>query len=487
MNAFMLILPVVLYMVVMYGIGWYCNKNALKTENKDAFLEDYFVGGRSMNGFLLAMTLITTYTSASSFIGGPGVAYNKGFAWILLSMIQVPTAFLTLGVLGKKFAIVSRKIKAITVTDFLRERYQNDAVVILGSIAMLIFFIASMVAQFIGGARLFETITGFPYLAGLIIFGITVVIYTSVGGFKAVALTDGIQGVVMIGATLALMIGTIRAGGGMEAITQKLYATDPTLLSPFGVGNSIAKPYILSFWVLVGFAVLGLPQTSSKCMGYKDSKSLHNAIFLGTAILGFMMLGMHLVGVMGRAVLPGIANGDLVIPTLTLKLMPPFFAGLFLAGPLAAIMSTVDSMLILSAAAIVKDLYTNYVNKDAKTSALSKLSTWTTLIIGVIVFLAAVKPPSLIVWINLFAFGGLEATFLWATLLGLYWKKANATGALASMAVGIAVYFYMMMNKITYQGIHQIVPTVAISLLVFIIGSYLGKKPDDKVIQTFWG
>jgi len=76
---------------------------------------------------------------------------------------------------------------------------------------------------------------------------------------------------------------------------------------------------------------------------------------------------------------------------------------------------------------------------------------------------------------------------LWATLLGLYWKKANATGALASMAVGIAVYFYMMMNKITYQGIHQIVPTVAISLLVFIIGSYIGKKPDDKVIQTFWG
>lgn len=487
MNAFMLILPVLLYMAAMYVIGWYSNRTSLKTDDKDAFLEDYFVGGRSMNGFLLAMTLITTYTSASSFIGGPGLAYTRGLGWVLLSMIQVPTAFFTLGVLGKKFAIVSRKIKAVTVTDFLRERYKSDVVVILGSISLLVFFMASMVAQFIGGARLFETITGYPYIIGLIIFGITVIIYTTVGGFKAVALTDGIQGVVMIGATLALLIGTIRAGGGMENIMQKLYETDPMILSPFGAGNSIAKPYLLSFWVLVGFAVLGLPQTTSKCMGYKDSKSLHNAIFLGTAILGFMMLGMHLVGVLGRAVIPGITNGDLAIPTITLKLMPPFFAGLFLAGPLAAIMSTVDSMLILSSAAIVKDLYVNYFKKDAKASVLSRLSTWTTLIVGAIVFLAAINPPSLIVWINLFAFGGLEATFLWATLLGLYWKRANAAGAIASMIVGLVVFFYLMINKITYLGMHQIVLTVIASLLAFVIGSYVGKKPDDKIIETFWG
>ena len=158
-----MIVPLILYFVLIMGIAVWGNMASSKKSDTAGFIEEYFIGSRSMGGLVLAMAIITTYTSASSFVGGPGVAYKLGLGWILLSMIQVPTAFLTLGVLGKRFAVIARRTKAVTIADFLRARYRSDAVVILASVALLIFFMASMLAQFIGGARLFESITGMSY------------------------------------------------------------------------------------------------------------------------------------------------------------------------------------------------------------------------------------------------------------------------------------------------------------------------------------
>ena len=226
-NHAAMIVPLVLYFVLIMGIAWFGNRFAAKRADTAGFMEEYFIGSRSMGGFVLAMAVITTYTSASSFVGGPGIAYNLGLGWILLSMIQVPTAFLTLGVLGKRFALIARRTKAVTITDFIRARYDSDAVVILSSAALLVFFMASMLAQFIGGARLFESVTGYSYQTGLIIFGLTVVIYTTVGGFRAVVLTDTIQGIMMLVASLAILFAVVTAGGGVGNIMQTLYTIDP--------------------------------------------------------------------------------------------------------------------------------------------------------------------------------------------------------------------------------------------------------------------
>ncbi len=485
MGNSMILIPMIIYLVVMLGIAVYTSKIAQGA--KGGFIEEYFIGGRSMGGFVLAMTIIATYSSASSFVGGPGVAFSKGLGWVFLAMIQVPTAFLTLGVLGKKFAIISRKIDAVTVTDFLRARYKSDVVVILSSVAILAFFAATMVAQFIGGARLFQAVTGYSYVMGLAIFGIVVVIYTTVGGFRAVALTDAIQGIVMIFATIFLLFAVIKAGGGMEKVIDTIMVSNPGALEPTA-GGTISKPYILSFWILVGLGVLGLPQTTVRGMGFKDSKSLHNAMIIGTFVVGFLMLGMHLVGVFGASVLTeGIESSDLVVPTLTIQVLHPVLAGIFIAGPLAAIMSTVDSMLILASAAIVKDLFMHYSKSEMTEKKLSKLSFITTAVLGIIVFVFSIKPPDLIVWINLFAFGGLEAAFLCPTIFGLYWKKANATGAVLSFIGGVGAYFYYTISGVKYIGMNQIVPTIAIAIILFVIGSYIGKKPDQETLELFYG
>ena len=299
-NHVAMIVPLVLYFVLIMGIAWLGNRFAAKRADTAGFMEEYFIGSRSMGGFVLAMAVITTYTSASSFVGGPGIAYNLGLGWILLSMIQVPTAFLTLGVLGKRFALIARRTKAVTITDFIRARYDSDAVVILSSAALLVFFMASMLAQFIGGARLFESVTGYSYQTGLIIFGLTVVIYTTVGGFRAVVLTDTIQGVMMLVASLAILFAVVTAGGGVGNIMQTLYTIDPKLLTPTGANDAIPKPFILSFWVLVGIGVLGLPQTTQKCLGYKDSRSMHSAMIIGTFTVGFILLAHPPRDALGR-------------------------------------------------------------------------------------------------------------------------------------------------------------------------------------------
>ena len=476
------IVPVLIYLALSFLVAFWARGRAKKSADSQGFLEEYFLGGRSMGAFVLAMTIVASYTSASSFVGGPGVAYRLGLSWVLLAMIQAPAIFLTLGVLGKRFAIVARQTNAVTLTDFLRTRYNSDTVVILCSLALLVFFIAAMLAQFIGGARLFQAVTGYPYAAGLALFGLTVIIYTAIGGFRAVVLTDAIQGLVMLIASVVIFIAVVKAGGGIEHCVARLKAIDPGLITPSGPDNAVPKPFILSFWVLVGLGVLGLPQTTQRCMGYKDARSMHNAMIIGTVVIGFLILCIHLAGAFGRAVIPELPAGDLAMPALIMKLLPPAWAGVFIAGPLAAIMSTVDTMLLLASAAIVKDLYVHYALKDdarrAPQKRLRTMSLVSTAVIGLIVFVAALNPPDLLVWINLFAFGGLEAAFLWPLILGLYWDKANAAGAITSTLAGVACFFYLSIAKPPMFGIHAIVPTTVVALVAFLIGNGLGKGTE---------
>lgn len=479
----MIFIPIICYLCLMLGIAWKVNK--IKNDKNVNFIEEYFIGSRKMGGFVLAMTIIATYVGASSFIGGPGIAYKLGLGWVLLACIQTPTAFLTLGILGKRLAIISRRINAVTIVDLLRERYKNDVVVILGSIIMLVFFIGTVVANFVGGARLFESVTGISYIYGLIIFSVVIIIYTTIGGFRAVALTDAIQGGVMLIASGILFFTILHEGGGMENIMKAIKNINPNLLLP-NSGGAISKSFILSFWMLVGVAILGLPATTMRCMGFRDSKSMHNAMIIGTSVVGILMLVMHLIGVMGIAIIQNIEIGDKIIPTLALKKLHPVLAGVFIGGPLAAIMSTVDSFLILSSATIVKDLYINYINPNPKTEKIKLLSHLVSLFIGITVFILSINPPDLLVWINLFALAGQEVAFFCPIIFGLYWKRANATGAIFSMVFGVTFYVYVSIMKIKFLGMHQIVPVIFLTIIIFVVGSYLGDKPDNETIDTFF-
>ena len=470
------ILPMIFFLIVFFLIGIWANKYV---KSSNSFLQEYFLGGRELGGFVLAMTMIATYGSASSFIGGPGVAYTTGLGWVLLSMAQLPAGYFVLMVLGKKFAILARKNNYITVIDFLKDRYQSNTIVFISAISIIIFLFSSMTAQWVGGGRLIESLTGLSYQTSLLIFVISVSVYVIIGGFRAVVLTDTVQGVIMLVGTVILLIATIAAGGGLEKIMSSLAAENPNLISPFGSERELTPLYVSTFWVLVGVGVIGLPQIAVRAISYKNSKSMHMAIIIGTLVIGTIMFGMHLIGVLARVIIPGIEIGDKVMPTLTLEILPPILAGLVLSAPMAAIMSTVSSLLILVSSSVVKDIYLNFIKPNAKEKQIKRLSFWVTTIIGLAVLLVALKPPDLLVWLNLFSFGGLESVFLWPIVLGLYWSKGNKYGAISSMVIGMGSYILLDRLYPNAFGMHTVILPILLSLITFVLGSLIVKVPSD--------
>ncbi|MBZ2396365.1 sodium/pantothenate symporter [Erwinia amylovora] len=467
-----IILPLAGYLLLVAGLSVW----AMRKRREGNFLTEYFLGSRSMGGFVLAMTLTTTYISASSFIGGPGAAYKYGLGWVLLSMVQVPAVWLSLGVLGKKFAILARRYNAVTLNDMLYARYRSTLLVWLASLSLLIAFVGAMTVQFVGGARLLETAAGIPYDSGLLIFGSTIALYTAFGGFRASVLNDTMQGLVMLAGTVLLLVAVIHAAGGLHNAVHTLQQIDPQLVSSSGVGDILTPTFLASFSVLVCFGVIGLPHTAVRCISYKDSKAVHLAILLGTVVVVVLMLGMHLAGALGRAVIPDLQIPDAVIPTLMIAVLPPLAAGIFLAAPMAAIMSTINAQLLQSSATIVKDLYLRiYPHQIDNEPRLRRLSSLVTLGLGLLLLLAAWNPPQMIIWLNLLAFGGLEAVFLWPLVLGLYWEKANAAGALSSMVCGSACYTLLASLSLQPWGSHPIVPALLLSLLAFLIGNRFGR------------
>ncbi|QFI54061.1 sodium/pantothenate symporter [Aeromonas simiae] len=478
-----LLIPLFIYLVLVLAVGFWASRH----RRGGNFMNEYFIGNRSMGGLVLAMTLVATYTSASSFIGGPGAAYKVGLGWVLLAMIQLPTVWLTLGVLGKKFAIIARRVNAVTINDMLWARYRSRAVVIVGSLTIVLAFIATMVVQFIGGARLLETATGLSYQQGLFLFAGCVLLYTVVGGFRAVVMTDALQGVIMVIGTAALLGGILVAGDGLPQLIHELREIDPKLVTPSGAGDMLSQPFMLSFWVLVCLGVIGLPHSAVRCFGYRDSRALHRAILIGTVVSAFLMFGMHLAGALGRAILPGMDSPDKIMPALMMQVLPPWLAGVFLAAPMAAIMSTIDSQLIQASATLVKDLWLNYVrpSEEKMVVQVPRLSLLCTLILGSLVLIAALKPPEMIIWLNLLAFGGLQAVFLWPLVLGLYWPRANGAGALSCMLAGALCYGLLSQFKLSLWGTHAIVPSLLLGLVCFVLTSLLTPPPDSEVARLF--
>lgn len=441
-------------------------------DKPEAADKKYFIGGRNMGGLVLAMTTMATYTSVSSFISGPGAAgLTYGYAQAWVAAVQVPVTFLVLGVLGNSFAIEARKSGAVTVAGYLKSRYKSDVLVIVTSVLMVAFFIAQMIAQFQGGATLIESVFGLEYKKALLIFGLIVIIYTSFGGFKAVVWTDTVQGLIMCIGTVLFVVFVLKSGGGLSNIDTRLSENLPGIYDNL---TAVYKPgALLSFWVLVGFGTIGLPQTAVRGMGFKNTKSLHKAMLIGVITCSLIMVGMHVGGVWAGGLInknPALSSGipwdasyssDYFVPKVIQHIMPGPLGYIFLLAPAAAVMSTADSLLLLASAAIIKDVYKTYFVKDdaAKLAKYeSKIglgSKVCTLVIGLIVILLALDPPSIIFFLNLFAMGGLECSFFWPLVGGIFTKKGKRSAVISALG-GVAIYIFCYYN-VKVLGINAVV------------------------------
>ncbi|ERK58933.1 sodium/pantothenate symporter [Gemella bergeri ATCC 700627] len=441
------------------------------------FFEKYYLADRKVSGIVLAITLMSTYGSASTFLGGPGVAYKLGYGWVLLAVIQVVTGYFVLLVLAKKFRKVAKEINAITISDYLKNRYKSNVVAYLSSLAMIVFLIAAMSAQWVGGAKLLSAFMGIEYKTGIFLISVIIIFCVVFGGLKNILITDMIQGLIMVFSTIILLYAVIHYGGGVETITNNLLLTNEKILSPFGADGSLTASYVSSFWVLVGVGVIGIPQIAINSMLYKNKRSLKQSIIVGSIVIFIVMFGVHLIGVMARGVFPDIKDYDSVIPIITLKILPWYLVALVLAAPMAAIITTVNAQFLLISSALIKDvLFNSKTIKEKITEKKVPVFVYTiNILVIILIMFISMQPPSLIVNVNLFAFGGLEATFLWPILLGLYWKYAEKYGAIMSIVFGLTSYIIFKKVYIV-KSIEPVVISLIISLVVFVLISLINSK-----------
>lgn len=482
-----IVAPFLIYLVAVLGVTYFAGRVMRSSVVRGgSFMAEYFVGGRNDTAWILAFTFLATFASAGTFIGYPGLAYKNGMTVIMTGINQITMVYVAFGVIGKRLAIMGHRTGAVTYTELMLRRFDHPLVLIGVTAAILVFFIAFMIAQFSGAARILQSVGGVPYNFGVMLFAGVVAISVVVGGYRAVAWSDFLQGLVMLLGLLIVFPAFVVLGGGFEKITTTLLSEDPGLV--FGPGPKTWLPVsmLLSFWVL--WVILGVanPATAVRFLAAKDSRSIHKGLIVGTVAATIFYVPMFYMGAGARTILPGIAP-DTAIPGLYVAALPAWVAGIALAAPFAAVMSTVDSLLLVMAGSLVRDVYHVYVNPGASDQKLARLAYVVTAILGLIVLLLALTPPKLLANIVIYFGGGVTAAFVVPLLAALYWPRATTWGAIASIFGGFIGFLLIDIYAKNPLQVMSYVWGLAISLALMVIVSHLTKPSPREVIDLFYG
>ena len=469
----------VLYLGIMAFIGWYAGR---KTNS----IGDFFVLSGKAGVVVSGIAYFSTQFSMGTFLGTPGTIYGVGYAGMAIS---VPGAvfcmILPALLIGRKLITLGHKYGFLTMADYLTDRYHSKNMSGVLGVMMLFFLVPMMGAQIIGAGVIVHVFTGLPEWVGVVGMGIIVILYCMSGGMKGAMMTDVIQGSLMIATAVVTFIVSVVMGGGFSNINHTLQSMNEAYLTFPGANGYMPWTYYVSNIVLWSFFTMGQPHLFTKFFAMKDHKTMFKAILLGTAGMFFSATLIEWAGVNGIASIQNIEKADQIIPMILQRGMNPFLASIFIAGIVAAGMSTIDGILVTTTGAVTRDIYQKIINKDATDENVMKLSKVVSVIIGIIVICFGVFQPGSIFEINLFAFSGM-AIFVVPILFGIYWKKATAKGAVAAVIAGIISLLLFTLNpsvKALAMGFHALFPTTIIASIVMIVVSKFTKTPPQETID----
>ena len=469
----------VLYLGIMAFIGWYAGR---KTNS----IGDFFVLSGKAGVVVSGIAYFSTQFSMGTFLGTPGTIYGVGYAGMAIS---VPGAvfcmILPALLIGRKLITLGHKYGFLTMADYLTDRYHSKNMSGVLGVMMLFFLVPMMGAQIIGAGVIVHVFTGLPEWVGVVGMGIIVILYCMTGGMKGAMMTDVIQGSLMIATAVVTFIVSVVMGGGFSNINHTLQSMNEAYLTFPGANGYMPWTYYVSNIVLWSFFTMGQPHLFTKFFAMKDHKTMFKAILLGTAGMFFSATLIEWAGVNGIASIQNIEKADQIIPMILQRGLNPFLASIFIAGIVAAGMSTIDGILVTTTGAVTRDIYQKIINKDATDESVMKMSKVVTVIIGIIVICFGVFQPGSIFEINLFAFSGM-AIFVVPILFGICWKKATAKGAIAAVIVGIISLLLFTLNpsvKALAMGFHALFPTTIIASIVMIVVSKFTETPPQETID----
>jgi len=612
------------YMAGVLLLAWFSRRQRAGK----SFLSEYFLGSRSLGMWAFALTFAATNSSGGSFMGFPSLIYTHGWSlglWIASYMV-VP--MVTVGLLAKMINQVARKARAVTVPEVLRERFDSPATGLIATLMLVLFLFFYLLAQFKAGSIIMTTLLadvplfqqavsatadltrGLPWVGGsdpdyllcLGIFAVTVIVYTTYGGFRAVVWTDVMQGIVMVVGVVVLLVLTLSQVGGLKNATDQMARMTPpdlatnavlTLAAPLEeelvvrkgtwvavtgeldgiartmrrivipVGQTRSDPlplvvittpeekarlepdpqpsplqaelggrrayrggagqhgaYVhlpgpsldqelgflsfgmaMSFFVFWAFGGAGQPSNMVRMMAFKDTRTLRRSIAMVSVYYSLIYFPLVIIFCCARVLMPGMeVDSDRVMPELATHVTTaagmPWLAGLLIAAPFAAVMSSVDSFLLLVSSALVRDVYQKSINPRASEQTIRRLTYWVTCGVGVAAVIWAIRPTRYLQDLSVFASSGLAACFLGPMVLGLYWRRMNGTGAIASMVAGAAMH--LMLYLIGYLksghfsvypllGLHAFIWDFAASLGCGVLAARFSKAPPQNLVRLFFG
>ena len=493
---------IVLYLAMMILIGVIFSKG-----NDDA--GDFYLGGRKLSPIVAAMSAEASDMSSWLLLGIPGLAYLSGMAdatWTIIGL-SIGT-YLNWLFVASKLRRYTEQLNAITIPEYFAARYKDEKniITLISAVVIVVFFIPYVASGFAACGKLFNTLFGVNYLFAMIASAIIIALYCSLGGFKAVCMTDLVQSIAMTISLIIVIIFGIHQAGGWDAVVDNAkslpgYFSITEIYDPV---NKASSPYgfLTACSMLAwGLGYFGMPHILVRFMAIGDEKKIALSRRVASVWVVIAMFVALLIGMIGLAmsangsipVLEGSGNAERVIIYITnlmsaYGILPSIIAGVILSGILAATMSTADSQLLASASAISADLIQAFGKKKLDDETQVKVAKVTVILISIIAIFIAKDPDSSVFQIVSFAWGGFGAAFGPVVLLSLFWKRSNLQGAIAGMITGGTFVFIWKYGIAKLGGgfaIYELLPAFLIALVVNVIVSLATKAPDSEIVSTF--
>ncbi|MCL2601653.1 MAG: sodium/proline symporter PutP [Treponema sp.] len=480
------------YFSIIIGIALYFRRS----QN----LSDYFLGGRTLNAWVGALSAQASDFSGWLLMGLPGAIYaaGTGRAWVAVgNFVGLIINWMCIAKRLRRYTITAKN--SITLPEYLENRFHDTSRALKTTTAVFfaIFFTVYTAAGFVAGGTLLSSIFGLNYTTAMVLTALFIVLYTLIGGFLAVSVTDTLQGMMMLLGIAILPWVALNAMGGWANVSAEVPAGFFNMLAD-GRGGRISGISIISDMAW-GLGYFGMPHILVRFMAIKSEKSVSISTVIAIIWAAIGLSSAVLVGVVGFAFVPGLANRETVLINMIDRIFLsqnaviaiPVLGGFFLCGIFAAIISTADSQLLVASSSLTGDIYRG-LKKTASDKHLVMVSRLSVLAVAVIAFIIALNPAAGVMALISNAWAGLGSAFGPLVLISLFWRRITRMGAVVGIIVGgltviIWEYIPLAQGQVlgSYTGLYSLIPGFFLSVAAILAVSLSGKQPSAEILAEF--
>ncbi|MDN5308396.1 MAG: sodium/proline symporter [Eubacteriaceae bacterium] len=466
----------IIYLAVLIGIGLYFYR-------KTSSIEGFLLGGRGLGSWVTAISAQASDMSGWLLMGLPGAIYLGGAPEIWIGIGLLIGTIVNWFITSARLRVYTEKVDALTLSTFFEKRFKDPtkALRVISAIIILVFFTTYASSGLVASGKLFQLMFGWDYTVAVIVGVAVIMVYTLLGGFLAVSYTDLIQGMLMIIAIVAVPIMAYSSMGSMDLVVQTM-SEQGLSTSLFTSGVTVVGVISTMAW---GLGYFGQPHILARFMGIKSIKEIPKARGIAIVWVIIALLGAIMVGVLSIPLFPGLTDGaqETVFMLMIRKFFPPWIGGIFLAAIMAAIMSTIDSQLLVCSSALTEDIYTVFFKKAPTEKQVVLFGRLAVVGIALIALFLALAPNNTVMGLVSYSWAGFGAAFGPLVIFALYSKNTSWQAALSGMIVGtltVIIWKNVGLGSVMYE----IVPGFILNMIVMLIVNRL-TKPDIQIENEF--